>query len=105
MIAKWSGTAVDLLMAPLTPFAIWLAYICGAFIRVGIVVTAVYIAGMICTQSFLPFNPILLFLSVFIAVCIFGSVGITLGILCKTWDQAGIIMSFLVQPLVQSVLH
>lgn len=100
MIAKWSGTIIDILMAPITPFALWTAYIFGAFIRVSIVVTTVFIAGIICAQQ-IPYVhlPLLLF-SNFICVGIFGSFGIILGIICKTWDQVGIIVSFIVQPLV-----
>ncbi len=100
MIAKWSGTIVDLLMAPITPFALWFAYVCGAFVRGLIVATSVFIAGCICTQTILHFNPILLLASIFIGVGIFASLGIVLGIICKTWDQVGIILSFIIQPLI-----
>lgn len=100
MIAKWSGTIIDILMAPITPFALWMAYICGAFIRVMIVATAVLTAGIICSQQLPSINLIFLLFSSFVCVGIFGSFGIVLGIICKTWDQVGMILSFIIQPLV-----
>lgn len=100
MIAKWSGTIVDILMAPLTPFALWSAYIFGAFVRALIVACAVLIAGIICSQNIPHVNVFLLFFSSLICVGIFGSLGIILGIICKSWDQVGMILSFIIQPLV-----
>ena len=100
MIAKWSGTIVDVLMAPLSPLAMWLAYIFGAVIRAIIVSLAVLISGFICSWSFVSFNPFLLIFAIILATGIFGSIGIAAGAVCKRWDQVGVIMSFVVQPLV-----
>ena len=100
MIAKWSGTIVDVLMAPLSPFSMWLAYISGAIIRAIIVSLAVMISGFICSWSFVFFNPFLLIAAIILATGIFGSIGIAAGAVCKSWDQVGVIMSFVVQPLV-----
>lgn len=100
MIAKWSGTIVDVLMAPLSPFAMWLAYICGAIIRVFVVAIAVLIAGFLCAWTFVPFNPFFLLSALILATGIFASIGIAAGAICKSWDQVGVIMSFVVQPLV-----
>lgn len=100
MISKWSGTIIDILMAPITPLGLWLAYIFGALIRALIVATAVLIAGVICSHNLPHIHlPLLLFSSV-ICVGIFGSLGIILGIICKTWDQVGMILSFVIQPLI-----
>jgi ABC-2 type transport system permease protein len=100
MIAKWSGTIVDMLMAPLSPFAMWLAYISGAIIRAFIVSLSVMSAGFLCSWEFVFFNPILLLISIVLATGIFGSLGIAAGAICKSWDQIGVIMSFIVQPLI-----
>lgn len=100
MIAKWSGTIVDILMAPLSPFAMWLAYICGAIIRAMIVSLAVLSAGFLCAWTFVPFNPIFLVCALILATGIFGSIGIVVGAICKSWDQVGVLLSFIVQPLV-----
>lgn len=100
MIAKWSATIVDILMAPLSPFSMWVAYICGALIRSLIVSLAVLVCGFFCAWSFVFFNPMLLIISIILATGIFGSLGIAAGALCKSWDQVGVIMSFIIQPLV-----
>ena len=100
MIAKWSGTIVDVLMAPLSPFSMWCSYISGAIIRAIIVSLAVLASGFLCSWNFLSFNPFLLLFSIILATGIFGSIGIAAGAVCKSWDQVGVIMSFIVQPLV-----
>ncbi|APJ04700.1 ABC transporter permease [Silvanigrella aquatica] len=100
MIAKWSGTIVDVLMAPLSPFSMWISYISGAVIRAFIVSIAVFVSGSLCAWSFISFNPLLLVLSIILGTGIFGSIGIAAGAICKSWDQVGVIMSFVVQPLV-----
>jgi ABC-2 type transport system permease protein len=100
MIAKWSGTIVDVLMAPLSPFAMWAAYFAGAMIRALIVSLAVLISGSLCSWTFLSFHPFLLIAALMMAAGIFGSLGIAAGVVCKSWDQVGVIMSFIIQPLV-----
>jgi len=99
MISKWSGTVVDLLMAPLSSFTLWLAYVFGACVRSFIVAASVFIAGSICAHNVPNVNIPLILAASFLAVAIFSSLGLILGILCKTWDQAGIIMAFVIQPL------
>lgn len=100
MIAKWTGTIVDVLMAPISPFAMWLAYICGAIIRAIIVSIAIYLSGSLCAQEIILFNPIPFLFSILLTVGIFGSLGIAAGAVCNSWEQVGVILSFVVQPLV-----
>lgn len=100
MIAKWSGTFIDILMAPLTPFALWISYIAGAFVRSFIVALSVLIAGIICAQFIPNVNLLMMIFSSFVSVGIFASLGVILGIICKSWDQVGMILSFIIQPLV-----
>ncbi|WP_186648239.1 ABC transporter permease [Fluviispira vulneris] len=100
MIAKWTGTIVDMLMAPLSPFAMWLAFVSGAIIRALIVGIAVFLSGALCAGNFIFFNPFPLILAIILAVGIFGSLGIAAGAICKSWEQIGVILSFIVQPLV-----
>ncbi|KAB8028533.1 ABC transporter permease [Fluviispira multicolorata] len=100
MISKWTGTIVDMLMAPLTPFAMWFAFVCGAIIRSLIVGIAVYFSGSLCSGTFIFFNPIPLVAAIILATGIFGSLGIAAGAICKSWEQIGIILSFIIQPLV-----
>ncbi|MBX9703210.1 MAG: ABC transporter permease [Silvanigrellaceae bacterium] len=101
MIAKWSRTIVDIQLAPVTPLGTWLAFVGGAIVRSFIIVVCVFTAGCLCAME-IPHNiNIILFIaSHIIAVGIFSSLGLILGIVCKTWEQAGVVLSFIIQPLV-----
>jgi ABC-2 type transport system permease protein len=100
MISKWTGTIVDMLMAPLEPIAMWMAYILGAMVRASLVATMAYLAGSVFANQFHLHNVLALVASIFLTAGIFGSLGIIAGILCKDWDQIGLILSFVLQPLV-----
>lgn len=99
LISKWSGTIIDQLMAPLDSLSLWLAYLAGALVRVMVVAMSTYIAGCLFTQSFLLHNVFAFFAAASLIAGIFGSIGILAGVLCKTFDQVGIISSFIIQPL------
>ena len=100
MISKWTGTIVDQLMAPLNPFAMWLAYVTGAFVRASIVVMMAYVAGSLFLQDTLMHQPFALLGGLLCSAGIFGSVGISAGVLCKDFDQITLITSFVLQPLI-----
>ncbi|MES2614752.1 MAG: ABC transporter permease [Bdellovibrionota bacterium] len=99
MIAKWTGNLVDVLMSPVSPFGLWLAYVFGALIRAILVATCIYIAGCVCAWQFIDFNLPLLLLALIINVGIFASFGVVVGSLIKTFEQASIVTSFILQPL------
>lgn len=100
VIAKWNGNIVDQLMAPLDALSVWLAFVGGAFVRATIVATATYLSGSLFAQHFSMANPFLLILAVLLTVVSFASIGIIAGTLCKSFDQVGMIGSFVMQPLV-----
>ena len=100
LIAKWTGTIIDQLLAPLSPRATWVAYLGGALVRALLVSTSAYIAGAIFTRS-LPIHNIFLFLyAIVCATTIFGSLGIIAGIRCKNFDHVSMITTLCIQPLV-----
>lgn len=100
MISKWSGTVIDQLIAPVTPFGVWAAYVGGAFVRICVVASATYLAGVIFSHTLPMENIFLLLLSGIIITCIFGSLGVIAGVLFKSWDQLTLITSFVLQPLI-----
>lgn len=100
LIAKWTGTIVDQLMAPLSPIATWFAYMGGALVRALLVATAAYVAGAIFSQNLPMQNFSLLLLSVFLTTVLFASLGVIAGVVCKSFDQVGMIGTFIIQPLV-----
>ncbi len=97
--SKWSGTIVDQLMAPLSPLATLLAYIGGGVIRTFIVASATYFAGALFSQSLPMHNFALLLLGLLLSVSIFSSLGVLAGFWCKSFDQVGMIGTFILQPL------
>lgn len=99
LISKWNGNIIDQLMAPIDAFSTWCGYIGGALVRAAVVATMTYIAGAIFSQS-LPMHNIFSFVFACTLIAgIFGSIGIAAGVLCKTFDQVGMIGSFILQPL------
>lgn len=99
LISKWNGNIIDQLMAPLDAFSQWLGYIAGAVVRTLVVATMTYIAGSIF-GGFLPLHNFFSFvLSCLLISGIFGSIGVIGGVLCRTFDQVGMIGSFIIQPL------
>lgn len=100
MQSKWMGTIVDQLMAPLSAHSMWAAYVSGAMVRAIIVTAATYLAGSLFAQEFTMHNILLLMLAIVLATGIFSSLGIITGVLCKSFDQVGMVGSFILQPLV-----
>lgn len=100
MQSKWMGTIVDQLMAPLDAFSMWAAYVGGAVVRALIVTVATYVAGSLFAQDFVMHNVFLLALAAVLATGMFASLGIITGVMCKSFDQVGMVGSFILQPLV-----
>lgn len=99
MVAKWTGTLIDILMSPVSPLGLWLAYIGGAFIRSLIVAFSVFLAGSLCAWEFVPVNWFLFIFALVTSVGIFAGFGVIIGSFVKTWEQVGIVVSFILQPL------
>lgn len=99
LISKWNGNIIDQLMAPLDAFSTWCGYIAGALVRTLVVATATYTAGALFSWSLFMHNIFTFVLACVLITGIFGSIGMIAGVLCKTFDQVGMIGSFIIQPL------
>jgi ABC-2 type transport system permease protein len=100
MIAKWTGTIVEQIMAPLSPFATWLAYVCGAAVRCLIVGLASYIVGSLFAGEIIMVNFPMALLCLLLTAVMFASIGIIAGVKCRDFDQISLIGTFVIQPLV-----
>ena len=99
MTAKVTGSIVDLLMAPLGPFEIFLAHNLAGITRGLFVFLASYLMlAMIGIANFpvsLPWVLTFLMLGGFVL----SSIGLIAGIWAQKFDQLAIISNFVVQPL------
>lgn len=99
MISKWTGTLVDVLMSPVSPIGLWLAYVGGALIRSIVVSICIYVAGSLCAWDFVPVNLFLFIIALTLNVGIFAGFGVVMGSIVKTFEQASIVTTFVLQPL------
>ena len=99
MVGRWTGTLVDVLMSPVSPVGLWFAYVCGALVRALLVATCVFLAGSLCAWQLIHVNWFLLILALILNVGVFAGFGVIIGSIAKTWEQMGIVTSFILTPL------
>lgn len=98
MIAKYNNTITDLLVLPISPFQIEMAYVLSAATR-GFIVGGASLLTMVFFAD-IPFaNVPLIILAAFIITIIFALLGILVGLWCKEFDGFAAIQSFLITPL------
>jgi ABC-2 type transport system permease protein len=100
LIGKIQGTIVDVLMPPLSPAELLVAWVGGAVTRAWLVGLAVYLAMLIAPGVDVPINNI----GVVLYFGTFGSImlallGILTGIWADKFDHAAAVTNFIVQPL------
>lgn len=98
--AKYTGNIIYVLMAPITPLAIYTAYMFSSMIR-GIIVGTVVFVGIIWFGDLMWPKSI----TVLLYFLIFGSsitagLGLIAGILCEKFDQLAGFQSFIMVPLI-----
>ncbi len=100
LIGKIQGTIVDVLMPPLSPAELLVAWVGGAVTRAWLVGAAVYLAMLLAPGVDVPINNIGIVLyfgtagSVMLAL-----LGILTGIWADKFDHAAAVTNFVVQPL------
>jgi ABC-2 type transport system permease protein len=97
-ITKVHGSVVDLLVSPLSPLQIAVAYTASCVVR-GMVVGAIIwmVAAMLGASTIFAFGFTLLFLAVTAAA--FGLLGLITAILAKDFEHVNLIPAFVVMPL------
>lgn len=98
IIAKFTNNIGELLMIPLRGFEVCLAYIGAGIVRGAIVSIVTVVVGLFFTK--IPFASVPLII-VFLLLLngIFSSVGVIIGILAKEFDDASIVPTFILTPL------
>ena len=100
LIGKIQGTIVDVLMPPLAPGELLVAWVAGAVTRAWLVGLAVYLAMLLAPGVDVPVNNIgvVLYFGTFGAVML-ALLDILTGIWADKFDHAAAVTNFVVQPL------
>ncbi len=100
LIGKIQGTIVDVLMPPLSPAELLVAWVGGAVTRAWLVGAAVYLAMLLAPGVDVPINNIGIVLYFGTAGSIMlALLGILTGIWADKFDHAAAVTNFVVQPL------
>ncbi len=98
VIAKFSGSINDLLVAPLSGTGVVLAYAGAATMRAFVTAAATLLVSYLF--AFTPIlHPFLLFIGALLTAFFFANVGILAGYLAKQFDQLTMITTFVMTPM------
>jgi ABC-2 type transport system permease protein len=97
--SKYSGNLIFILMAPISPASMYLAYLTASIIRGLVVGTAVFI-GICWFGSFMLEQVWAIFYFAILGSAITGGLGIIAGIWCEKFDQLAGFQSFVMVPLI-----
>jgi ABC-2 type transport system permease protein len=98
VIGKLQGNVVDLLMAPLPPWALLGGLVAGAVVR-GLAVAAVVLAAMWPVAGFTAPAPLLALAAAALGAALLGLVGVVAGLWAEKFDQMATITNFVITPL------
>jgi len=106
--SKYTGNIIYILMAPITPFAIYSAYLTAAIIRGILVGMTIYIGIALFSKFILPIGnifilpkaPLALVFFLVVGSSVTAGLGLIAGILCEKFDQLAGFQSFIMVPLV-----
>ena len=106
--SKYTGNIIYVLMAPITPLAIYSAYLTASIIR-GVLVGFTIYAGIALFSTFilpiagvfiLPKAPLALLFFLIVGASVTAGLGLIAGIMCDKFDQLAGFQSFIMVPLV-----
>ncbi len=97
--SKYMGNIIFVLMAPISPFAIYSAYLIGSILR-GLVVGIAVILGIGWFGLTIPLAPFTLVYFLIMGCVVAGGLGTVAGVLCNKFDQLSGFQSFVIVPLV-----
>jgi ABC-2 type transport system permease protein len=99
IIAKYQGTIVDMLVAPLSAFEKTLGYFLGGLIRGMMVAILIFIVAAFFVPDFWPQHPWLLLFILLLTNGVFSCLGTLIGIWGKTFDQISGFSTFIITPM------
>lgn len=97
--AKYTGNIIFILMAPITPVALYSAYLISSVVR-GLVVGVAVLIGIAWFGISIPSNIWAVFYFLLLGATITGGLGIIAGTLCDKFDQLAGFQSFVMVPLI-----
>jgi ABC-2 type transport system permease protein len=97
--SKYTGNIIYILMAPITPFAMYSAYLFASIIRGLVVAIAVYMT-ISWFAPLLIYNIFWIIYFLIIGASITAGLGIIAGIICQKFDQLAGFQSFVIVPLI-----
>ena len=97
--AKYSGNIIFTLMAPITPFNIYIAYLVSSIVR-GLLVGFVVFCGICWFGIVIPQSIFALIYFLIVGSSIMAGLGVIAGILCSKFDQLAAFQSFIIVPLI-----
>ncbi len=97
--SKYSGNLIFILMAPISPSSMYLAYLFASIIR-GLVVGTAVLIGICWFGSFMFEQIWAIFYFAILGSAITGGLGIIAGIWCEKFDQLAGFQSFVMVPLI-----
>jgi len=98
MQAKYLKFIEDYLIAPVSGFELSMSFIIGAMLR-GIINGILIIITCWFLTDFTIANYSLSLFFLIIVSCVFGAIGVIVGIIAKTWDSVGVLGTFVFMPL------
>lgn len=97
--SKYSGNIIFILMAPISPLSIYMAFLVSSIFR-GIVVGLAVVIGIGAFGVCWPKAPFALFYFLFFGASVTAGLGLIAGILCEKFDQLAGFQSFIIVPLI-----
>ena len=98
MQAKYLKFIDDYLIAPVSGFELSMSFIIGAILRGVINGILIIITCSLFTNLTIANYSLSLFFLIVVS-CVFGAVGVIVGIVAKTWDSVGVLGTFVFMPL------
>lgn len=97
--SKYTGNLIFILMSPITPGAMYSAYLIASILRGIVVGFAVYV-GILWFNPVLPQAPLILLYFLILGASITGGMGLIAGIVSEKFDQLAGFQSFILTPLI-----
>ncbi len=98
--SKYTGNIIYILMAPITPFVVYVAYLTASIIR-GVLVGVVIYCGIVWFgDNIIPKAPWVLLFFLIIGASITAGLGLIAGIISEKFEQLAGFQSFIMVPLI-----
>ena len=97
--SKYTGNLIFILMSPITPLNMYIAYLISSMTR-GIIVGIAVFLGVFWFGGCIPQSPLIMLYFLVFGAAITGGLGLIAGILSSKFDQLAGFQSFVMTPLI-----